>query len=221
MTAVPVPLLDEVSLWDTLPSMAATLSADAQLLQVNRGFVKRLPSAAHALGHGWLALLTDESQQALRDALAQRADVGLLLKMQPDAGARWIDFQGRWLAARGHYVALLHDVSDVKQAEGSARARAELLRLLADNVPALIAYYDASTMRRPVPWSAIRGVRPVGRGDSSALIIETARPADYVQPWLAVLAPSRQPRLSLSDLTPEERRVIVGRVARRLERGWA
>jgi hypothetical protein len=81
--------------------------------------------------------------------------------------------------------------------------------------------YDASTMRRPVPWSAIRGVRPVGRGDSSALIIETARPADYVQPWLAVLAPSRQPRLSLSDLTPEERRVIVGRVARRLERGWA
>ncbi|MFC3078336.1 hypothetical protein ACFODL_09585 [Phenylobacterium terrae] len=78
--------------------------------------------------------------------------------------------------------------------------------------------YCASTMRRPVPWTAIRGVRPVGRGDSGALVIETGRPRDYVQAWLAVLAPSRQVRLSLADLTPEERRLIVERVLRRLER---
>ena len=81
--------------------------------------------------------------------------------------------------------------------------------------------YCASTMRRPVPWTAIRGVRAVGRGDSAALVIETARPRDYVQPWLAVLAPSRQVRLSLADLTAEERLLICERVTRRLERSRA
>lgn len=78
--------------------------------------------------------------------------------------------------------------------------------------------YCASTMRRPAPWTAIRGVRPVGRGESAALVIETDRPRDYVQPWLALLAPSRHVRLSLADLTPDERRLIVERVLRRLER---
>lgn len=78
--------------------------------------------------------------------------------------------------------------------------------------------YCASTMRRPVPWTAIRGVRPVGRGDSAGLVIETARPRDYVQPWLAVLAPSRPVRLSLADLTNDERRLVVERVMRRLDR---
>lgn len=78
--------------------------------------------------------------------------------------------------------------------------------------------YCASTMRRPVPWTAIRAVRPVGRDDTAALVIETGRPRDYVQPWLAVMAPSRQVRLSLADLTADERRLIVDRVMRRLDR---
>ena len=78
--------------------------------------------------------------------------------------------------------------------------------------------YCASTMRRPVPWTSIRDVRPVGRGESAALVIETGRPGDYVHPWMALLAPSRGVRLSLADLTPDERRLIVERVLRRLER---
>jgi diguanylate cyclase (GGDEF)-like protein/PAS domain S-box-containing protein len=40
---------------------------------------------------------------------------------------------------------VLHDVSDIRQAEAASHARAEMLRLLADNVPVLIAYYDAAT----------------------------------------------------------------------------
>ncbi|HEX2558720.1 hypothetical protein [Phenylobacterium sp.] len=78
--------------------------------------------------------------------------------------------------------------------------------------------YCASTMRRPVPWTAVRGVRQVGRGDSAALVIETARPRDYVQLWLALVAPSRQVRLTLADMTPDERRLVQERVLRRLER---
>jgi PAS domain S-box-containing protein len=41
-------------------------------------------------------------------------------------------------------VCVLHDMSAAKRAELAAREQAEQFRLLADNVPALIAYYRAS-----------------------------------------------------------------------------
>jgi diguanylate cyclase (GGDEF)-like protein/PAS domain S-box-containing protein len=147
MSAVPVPILDEPALWDALPSMAMAVAMDGRLLRVNQGFIKCMPQAAHGPGPQWLDLLNSESRDELLAALAGRKDVGLLLRTHAEAGAHWFDFQARWLEGRGHYLALLHDVSDIKQPELAARARAELLRLLADNVPALIAYYDAATMQ--------------------------------------------------------------------------
>ncbi|HJV62031.1 MAG TPA: diguanylate cyclase, partial [Albitalea sp.] len=147
MNALSTPLTQEFALWDELPAMAALLAPDGHVLQVNRGFARRWPAAAEAPGNQWLAMLDAESQKAVLHALAQRGDLGLTLKLEGEGGTRWVDLQARWLPARGHYLALLHDVSDLKQAEASARARAELLRLLSDNVPALIAYYDAQTMQ--------------------------------------------------------------------------
>jgi diguanylate cyclase (GGDEF)-like protein/PAS domain S-box-containing protein len=147
MSAVPQPFEQVPTLWDALPAMAMRLAADGALLQVNRGFARRMPQQAEALGPSWLEMLSANSRSALLEALARRSDLGLLLKSGPQAGGRWFDLQARWLEPPGHYVALLHDVSTIKQAEASARSRAELLRLLADNVPALIAYYDAVTVR--------------------------------------------------------------------------
>ncbi|HEY0857918.1 MAG TPA: PAS domain S-box protein, partial [Albitalea sp.] len=144
---MPQPVDEEPALWDMLPAMALRLGADGELLQVNRGFAKRLPQAAQALGTAWLDGLAPPSRAALLQALARRADFGMQLRSAPEAGARCFDLQVRWLEAPGQYVGLLHDVSDLKQAETTARARAELLRLLSDNVPALIAYYDATTLR--------------------------------------------------------------------------
>ncbi|HEY9218941.1 MAG TPA: hypothetical protein VIO94_12885 [Phenylobacterium sp.] len=77
--------------------------------------------------------------------------------------------------------------------------------------------YCASTMRRPIPWIAIRSARAIGRGESSAVLIDCAKPADYLQPWLAVL-PGARVRLSLADLTAQERKVIRMRILGRLER---
>ncbi|CAG1018824.1 putative signaling protein [Burkholderiaceae bacterium] len=147
MSAVPQPFDEAPALWDAMPAMAVRLGAGGDLLQVNRGFAKRMPQAAEALGTAWLDGLSTPSRSALLQALARRADFGMQVKSGPDAGARCFDLQARWLEVPGHYLALLHDVSDLKQAEATARARADLLRLLSDNVPALIAYYDATTLR--------------------------------------------------------------------------
>jgi hypothetical protein len=75
--------------------------------------------------------------------------------------------------------------------------------------------YCASTMRRTVPWHAIRGVRAVGRGSTAALIIDCARPADYAS-GLGARLPGAEVRLSLADLSEEEQRAICERILRRL-----
>jgi hypothetical protein len=77
--------------------------------------------------------------------------------------------------------------------------------------------YCASTMRRPLPWTAIQRVREVGRGDDSALVIDCRRPTDYVRPWRA-LFPGKTVRLSLADMSSDERRLVADRIRRRLER---
>ncbi|MET0294417.1 MAG: hypothetical protein ABW042_05315 [Phenylobacterium sp.] len=77
--------------------------------------------------------------------------------------------------------------------------------------------YGASTMRRPLPWMAIYGVRSVGRGDDMALLLECRRPSDYARArWQ--FGATKVVRLSLADMTEDERRVIADRVARRLAR---
>jgi diguanylate cyclase (GGDEF)-like protein/PAS domain S-box-containing protein len=144
MSAVPRALVADTALWDALPAMAALLSTDGTLLRVNRGFAAHLPEAG---GARWIEMLSTPWRDDLLRALAQHADFGLLLKADTPTGARWFDLQARWMPEAGHYLALLHEVSDVKQAEAAARARAEMLRLLSDNVPAAIAYYDATTVR--------------------------------------------------------------------------
>ena len=97
MSAVPQPFDEEPALWDALPAMAVRLARDGSLLQVNRGFAKRLPQAAEALGTAWLEGLAAPSRSALQQALARRADFGMHVKSGPDAGARCFDLQARWL----------------------------------------------------------------------------------------------------------------------------
>lgn len=144
MSAVPRAPIADTALWDALPAMAALLSVDGALLRVNRGFVTHLPEAVDTR---WIEMLSTPLRLDLLRALQQHADFGLLLRADTATGARWFDLQAHWVPDAGHYLALLHEVSDVKQAEAAARARAEMLRLLSDNVPAAIAYYDATTVR--------------------------------------------------------------------------
>jgi diguanylate cyclase (GGDEF)-like protein/PAS domain S-box-containing protein len=137
-------------LWDVLPGMLLRLAEDGRALQVNPEFADFMQtSACEALGAGWLDALESVSREALLEALAQQRDFTLQLRLARtphDPRGRWVDCAARWVAPGRHYVCTLHDVSGARHAELSTRARAELLRLLADNVPALIAYYDAAKL---------------------------------------------------------------------------
>jgi PAS domain-containing protein len=59
-------------------------------------------------------------------------------------GAAWVEWAAHWLPEARQWLCLLHDASAAKRSEAEARAQARLFRLLADNVPVLIAYYRAS-----------------------------------------------------------------------------
>jgi diguanylate cyclase (GGDEF)-like protein/PAS domain S-box-containing protein len=139
----------EPSAWDLLPGMLLELAPDGQALVANRAFAQFTGRpVASALGAAWLELLTAECRPVMLDALAQRSDFTLALWLtRADGSFAHVDAAARWLAERSLYLCMLHDVSVRRSDELAARAQAEQMRLLANNVPAMIAYYDADTLQ--------------------------------------------------------------------------
>ncbi|MBA2723768.1 MAG: EAL domain-containing protein [Methylibium sp.] len=151
MSALPTSHPPAPSLWDALPSSVLLLSRDGRALHVNTAFCAFTGlTAAAAQGRGWLAAVAPAAQPGLLAALQKAEDFSMQLQLQwqcvpADGGPReaWVDCAGCWRAEHGDHVCVLHDMSPARRAEQAARAQAEQLRLLADNVPALIAYYAA------------------------------------------------------------------------------
>ena len=96
----------------------------------------------------WSDALAPASLDALRAALGRRQDFSLALELRAAAdGQARLECNAHWLERLGHFVCLLHDVSAAHHSDAAARLSAGQLRLLADNMPALIAYYNARTLR--------------------------------------------------------------------------
>jgi diguanylate cyclase (GGDEF)-like protein/PAS domain S-box-containing protein len=152
MAAVPNPPSDPAPRWDALPGMVLLLRRDGAAVYANAAFLafSGLP-AEQVAGTGWLAALLDESRTALRDALTARADFALQLRLpRAHGGMGWVECAARWQTSGpddGHCLCLLQDVSAVISAQVATQARATLFRLLADNVPVLIAYYERDGWR--------------------------------------------------------------------------
>jgi diguanylate cyclase (GGDEF)-like protein/PAS domain S-box-containing protein len=142
--------LTESSLWDVLPSMAAVLSDEGHLLRSNRAFDRylsqRVPSMASRIEHQcqWL---NESSCQALLEALAKRQDFRLLVYPRaqpgPDDVPPCFECEARWLPLEASYSCVLHDVARAHHTAQLLEAQAQQFKLLANNVPVLIAYYDA------------------------------------------------------------------------------
>ncbi len=143
------PALFDEAAWDALPGMLLMLDRAGALLHANADAVRFAGRPLAALhGRRWHELLAPPALQQLLAALDGTADFALELPMQPagtaaDAPA-WVRWAGRWQAAGQHWLCLLHDAGAARRSEAEARAQAALFRLLADNVPVLIAYYRAS-----------------------------------------------------------------------------
>src|SRR5882724_11464618 len=137
---------------DDLPGMLLWLSVSGVLQRANRAFIDFC--GALQLRHDglvWPALLAADSRQAFSEALLQRQDfaLGVHLDLEDDAARAefWLDCQARWLPEQQQYLCLMLDVTASKRAELSARSRADQFQLLSDNVPALIASFEAHTLR--------------------------------------------------------------------------
>lgn len=131
--------------WDLLPCIVMVIGPDGAASQVNRAYSTLTGVACEAaLEKGWMTALESASQAEILQALAQRHDFTLQLRMlRVDGQMGWIGCTAHWQADAGSFVCVLHDVSPEGLAALSARAKAEQLRLLADNLPVLIAYYSA------------------------------------------------------------------------------
>ena len=147
--------------WHRLPGMMMAISAEARLLALNDALAACTgwqSDAASANGEGgaWLEQLAPASRSALMAALEPACAPTLPaaprfrveLQFQRDGGAAgWIECQGCWNAEHQVCLCVLHDLCASKLGEQALRAQTTQLRLLADNVPALIAYYEREEFR--------------------------------------------------------------------------
>jgi len=137
--------------WHALPTPVLVLTAGGDATAVNTAFSEFAGLAADAArGAGWRAVFGAAALAPLLQALAARRDFNLQLALRRgrgDAPEVWVDCSARWLPPAERYLCQLHDVSAARQAEAGAREQAQQLRLVANNVPALIALYAADDYR--------------------------------------------------------------------------
>lgn len=139
-------LVDATALWRRIPGMVVVLTPEGQGLFISEAYAGLTGTALDpASGAGWDATLEPASRRALQDLLHRRSSFTTRLALrQRDGSDHWIEWAAHWQPGEQHYLCLLHDVTALMR---SARTQAEQLRLLADNVPSALAYYDAHDFR--------------------------------------------------------------------------
>lgn len=139
-------LVDASALWQRIPGLVVVLTPEGQGLFISEAYAGLTGTALDAArGTGWDAALEPASRKVLQELLPRRSSFTARLALRPHDGSdHWIEWAAHWLPDEGHYLCLLHDVTALMR---SARTQAEQLRLLADNVPSALAYYDAHDFR--------------------------------------------------------------------------
>ena len=198
MTTAPPSRADSLSPWDDLPGMVQLLEPDGSARYVNTTLAAFLGmSVAQALGHGWHAALSTESRQALLAVLANARDFTLPLQWrQTDGETRWVECLARWSAERGDFLCLVRDETLGRRVLSHAQDRADLFRLMTDNVPVMIAYYRASDFQ--CQFANLGYARTFGHDETSILGLTFMQvmaddAAQQVDPELQAVLQKRQP----------------------------
>ena len=146
---------DEARLWDALPGMVLLLAGDGAALYASPALAAFGGRSVEALlGSGWRGLLAPGACDALLTRLARAEDFEIELDLR-DAPPHEVRVRcvARWQSGGVHCRCVFHVANAVVAGpEGalvgrSPQAQAALFRLLADNVPVLIAYYSAHDFR--------------------------------------------------------------------------
>ena len=143
-------------LFDALPSLVWRADAVGACTFVNRAFEAYTGWPQSLLvGRGWLAAVHEDDRDAVEAAwraacTAQAPFTAEYRLRRADGSHGWIHhaavLESGALPTRG-YIGTCHDVTERRAAENNALAREQQIRMLADNVPALIAYFDCDDLR--------------------------------------------------------------------------
>jgi PAS domain S-box-containing protein len=114
-------------------------------------------SEEHALGKGWLGALHPEDLERIEAEWYEAAASGREFTseyrfLRPDGTQTWVSGAAVELRDAGGavtgYLGTVTDIDEHKRAEAAVRDRDDLLRLIADEIPSLIAYVDAEQRYR-------------------------------------------------------------------------
>src|SRR6185436_12089263 len=130
--------------WDALPLPAVEFDAGGVVQRANEAFRALGPEGAE--GRCWLDALSAPMQSRLRSRLVAQRDFALDLQLQQGAAPAWFEMSARWLDGAQRYTCVLRDATAERLAERDARAEVQRFSLLADSVPALIAYYEVGRL---------------------------------------------------------------------------
>src|SRR4051812_20897307 len=131
--------------WEALPLPAMELDVHGGVLHANAAFEQLAPQLDER--GRWLDALTEPTQRLLAARLVAQRDFTLELQVQrADSGSHWYELSASWQGGRERYSCVLRDATAERLAERDARAETQRFSLLADSVPALIAYYEKSRL---------------------------------------------------------------------------
>src|SRR5262245_49125140 len=134
----------DAAAWEALPLPAMELDVHGVVQRTNEAFRALGPEAAE--GRRWLEGLAAPLRSRLLSRLAAQRDFAIELPMQLGPAAAWFELNARWLDGAQCFTCVLRDATAERLAERDARAETQRFSLLADSVPALIAYYEVGRL---------------------------------------------------------------------------
>jgi diguanylate cyclase (GGDEF)-like protein/PAS domain S-box-containing protein len=193
---------DESLLWEALPGLVLVVDRAGHALYANAALGRlRGGNSASLLGDGWHKLLTQASCNALLARLAKPDDFEIDIDvLAADGRETKMCCSARWQLDGLRCTCILHpstpESDDRSLARRSPQAQAALFRLLADNVPVLIAYYSANDFR--CQFANKQYAQTFGRDEQSILGstfeevigVEAAR---EIQPQVELMLAQRSP----------------------------
>lgn len=137
--------LDQSAVLEMIPAGVVVIAQDGGANTVNQAFCDLMCKPRDALLRGgWLDPFEPSSRALLMEAVATAADFTCQLQVRPESCARIagtrFEAKAQWSLSLGMHVCVLRDVSTgVHSKLGKEAGR---FRLLANKIPALIAYFE-------------------------------------------------------------------------------
>jgi diguanylate cyclase (GGDEF)-like protein/PAS domain S-box-containing protein len=128
---------------ENLPLALAQLSAEGELAGANAAFLRLFGLPQSELAK-WRGIQPRESIASLQAALASGKPFSIEIQASCASGAAWLECAGSF-DERKACLCIFQDITASRTQAAAAEAQSAQFRLLADNLPVQIAYYEVET----------------------------------------------------------------------------